>query len=309
MNKALSQFFTERGLTVTDNAASGTAEGYEVNAIIHMMDKVAPLRFHFSCFTTSDQRGDIEGALRTAAIPGMPLTEWTFYGLTIGLNAMTLKQLVKRLPGIFETIVQILKTNGALGVGYCPVCGAPLSEESKRYCVEEMYITFDCACAAQINAAIQSENSEFRAAPNNYLRGFCGALIGGLAGALVAYILFQVGFISAISVFAAIALGSFLYQKFGGKPNKVMIVIVSVTAFAFMIAAVFGVYLLEISAMLDEEGIAMSTFEAFGNLMQNAEFAGEFLSNLALTVLFSVVGAVCEVVVLARKIKRKTEIQ
>lgn len=309
MNKAFTRFFTDRGMTVTGKRAYGTADGYEVNAVLHMMDPTAPLRFQFSCFATPEQRTAIEEAVGAANIPGMPLAAWTPWGLIIGLNAITAKKLLERLPGIYETLLQILKTNGARGVGYCPICGEPLPPDSKQYQILESQVTLDPACLEQINAEIRSENDAYNAAPNNYLRGFGGALIGGLAGALVAYILFQIGFISAISVFVAIALGSFLYQKFGGKANKGMIAIVSATSFVFGIAAVFGAYLLEIRAMLDAEGVSMSVFEAFGTLMEDQKFLSAFMGDMAFTVLFSMIGVVCETVVLSRKIKRETEIQ
>ena len=172
-----------------------------------------------------------------------------------------------------------------------------------------MQIKMDCACVAEINAAIQNENQAFRDAPNHYLRGFGGAILGGVVGALVAYVLFQIGFISALSVFVAFALGAFLYQKFGGKPNKGMILIVSLTSFVFMIGAVFGVYLVAISNILAKQGVDMTAIEAFRQLMENSEFSRGFLTDLWLTVLFSVVGMVGEVIMLVRKIKRPREMQ
>ena len=88
-----------------------------------------------------------------------------------------------------------------------------------------------------------------------------------------------------------------------------MILIVSLTSFVFMIGAVFGVYLVAISNILAEQGVDMTAIEAFRQLMENSEFSRGFLTDLWLTVLFSVVGMVGEVIMLVRKIKRPTEVR
>ncbi len=310
MNKALTRFFTEQGLTVSGNTAYGEMGGYEVNASLHTMTGgPTPLHIHFSCFTTPEQKNAIEGAVQTAGLSGVALLGWTPYGMVIGSRLPTFKKFAQRLAEALCQLSQILSANGASGVGYCPVCGGSLSEESKVCLLNGMQITMDCACVEAMNAAVRNENQAFRDAPNHYLRGFGGAVLGGLVGALVAYVLFQIGFISALSVFVAIALGAFLYQKFGGKPNAGMVVIVSLTSFAFMIAAVFGVYLIAISNMLAEEGLNMTAVEAFGQLMENSDFSREFLTNLWMTILFSVIGVVGEIIMLMRKIKRPSEIE
>lgn len=310
MNKAVARFLTEQGLTVSGNTAYGEVGGYEVNASLHTMTGGStPLHIHFSCFTTPEQKHAIEEALGAADLFGVTLLDWTPCGVFIGSKIPTLKKFAQRLADSFRRLPMILSANGALGLGYCPVCGESLSGESKVCHTDGMQITMDCACMANINAAIQNENQAFSDAPNHYLRGFGGAVLGGLVGALVAYVLFQIGFISALSVFVAIALGAFLYQKFGGKPNVGMILIVSLTSFAFMIASVFGVYLVAISNMLAEEGLDMTAIEAFGALMENSDFSKGFLTDLWMTVLFSVIGVVGEVIMLVRKIKRPREMQ
>ena len=310
MNKAVARFLTEQGLTVSGNTAYGEVGGYEVNASLHTMTGGStPLHIHFSCFTTPEQKDAIKEAFVATGLFGIALLGWTPLGVTIGSKLPTLKKFAQRLADALRQLPQILSANGALGLGYCPACGKPLSGESKVCHPGGMQIKMDCACMAEINVAIRNENQTFQDAPNHYLRGFGGAALGGVVGALVAYVLFQIGFISALSVFVAFALGAFLYQKFGGKPNKGMILIVSLTSFVFMIGAVFGVYLVAISNILAEQGVDMTAIEAFRQLMENSEFSRGFLTDLWLTVLFSVVGMVGEIIMLMRKIKRPSEIE
>ena len=310
MNRAVARFLTEQGMTVSGNTAYGEIGGYEVNASLHTMTGGStPLHMHFSCFTIPEQKRAIEEAIGAAGLSGIALLGWTPLGVTIGSKLPTFKNFAQRLADALRQLLQILSANGALGLGYCPACGKPLSGESKVCHPGGMQIKMDCACMAEINVAIRNENQTFQDAPNHYLRGFGGAALGGVVGALVAYVLFQIGFISALSVFVAIALGAFLYQKFGGKPNVGMILIVSLTSFAFMIASVFGVYLLAISDMLAGEGLDMTAIEAFGKLMENSDFSKEFMTNLSMTIVFSIIGVVGEVIMLVRKIKRPREMQ
>ena len=39
---------------------------------------------------------------------------------------MTINSLLKQLPDMLEKIVSVLNKNGALGTGYCPLCGKQL---------------------------------------------------------------------------------------------------------------------------------------------------------------------------------------
>ena len=139
--------------------------------------------------------------------------------------------------------------------------------------------------------------------------GFLGALVGGVAGFAVAFILYLCGVISAISAFVAVVLGAFLYKKFGGKENKMMILIVSVTSLAFMILAVFSVYLCAAGAAAKEAGLVMNAFEAFKTCMGVEEFSSAFTQDLIMTIVFSILSIVYEVVMLLRKVKRPNKFE
>ena len=308
MNSKFTAFFSGYNMTVNGNYAYGTVNGYETNALVVMLDNIAPVKIHVSFYATDDQKRSIEATIRNLALKYFTM-RFSPYGLSLGFNDITANRLLKRLPEVLNTIYGILSENGALKCEYCPVCGNLLDAENSKKCnIDGFTITIDNDCVNTINTVISAENQDFANAPNNYLKGFIGAFIGGLAGAAVSVLLYIVGFISSISAVIAIVLGTFLYQKFHGKPNKMMIVIVSLTSLVLLAATIPAIYIVAAGIAVKEIGVSMSAIEAFNICMQDTEFARGFYCDLGLIVLFSALGTVFEIFVMAKQIKRKKNI-
>lgn len=313
MNKKFTAFFSGYGMSVNGNYAYGVVEGYETNASVSNFDSVSPLKIHVSFYATDEQKRGMEAAIRNLSRKFLR-TWFTPYGLSIGINGFTVNSILKKLPDILKSIYGIISGNGALNKDYCPVCGKPLDiSDSKKSNIEGFTITIDNDCVTAINNAISAENLDFNNAPNNYLLGFLGACIGGLAGAACSVVLFFVGFVSSISAIISVVLGAYLYRKFHGKPNKVMIIIVALTTLVFMVASILILYIMAAYGLalkvMEQEGIqAITAMEAFRIYMKDPEFSREFYSNLAMVLLFSAIGIGYEVYALSRKIKRKKNI-
>ena len=187
------------------------------------------------------------------------------------------------------------------------LANAPISKKTVN--IDGFIITIDQTCFANINNSIEQDNQEFKQAPNNYLKGFLGVLVGGVAGFALSFVLYLCGFISAISAFVSVALGAFLYKKFGGKQNKMMVVIVAFTTLACMVLSIFGVYIMSAGIASAEVGAGLNAFEAFAVCIKDKEFSGMFYTDLALSVVFSIVGIVWQAITLFKQIKRPTKLQ
>ncbi|MDE7296846.1 MAG: hypothetical protein K2N84_06220 [Clostridia bacterium] len=308
MNKKFTAFFTGYGMTVNGNFAYGIVQGYETNATISSLDMAMPVRLHISFYATDDQKRAIEASIRNLALKYFN-SSFSPYGLSLGFNDITNGRLLKRLPVVLDTIFKIISENGALNSEYCPVCGNHIDEANAKNCNIDGYtIRIDNDCVEKINSVISAENQDFANAPNNYLQGFFGALIGGLAGVLLAIGFYAIGFVSAISSIVSVLLGAFLYEKFHGKPNKMMLVIVSLTTLVLMAATVPAVYIVAAGIAAHSEGLSMSAIEAFNICMIDDEFRTSLYTDLGLTLLFAVIGIGLEVATLARRIKRKKSI-
>ncbi|MDE7181783.1 MAG: hypothetical protein K2O41_01955 [Clostridia bacterium] len=309
MKKKFADFFTGYGMEITGNSAYGTVNGYETNATLDVMNNNYPLRLHISFYATDEQKHNIQSALRNAAIKYC-VYQLTQYGLMLGLNDMTTGRLLKRLPSVLDTVYGIIGENGGLGEGSCPVCGNILDpEHSNKHNVEGLTLTLDDACVEQINAVIDKENEDFKNAPNNYLLGFCGALIGAIVGVGVSIAFYAAGFISSISAIISVLLGAFLFEKFHGKPNKMMIVIVAVTTLVFMLGSYPVMVIVDAGIEANKLGLGISAMDAFDICMSDSEFKNAFYRDLALIFVFAAVGIGVEIAYLMRKIKRTKNIK
>lgn len=308
MNKKYTAFFTSRGMAVNGKFAYGIVNGYETNAGIFTLDSVAPTKIHISFYATDMQKRNMEIAIRNLALKFFTM-QFTPYGLMLGFNDITLNHMLKRLPSILDTIYGIISENGALTSEFCPVCGNPLDESNIKKCnIDGFTITIENTCVETINSVISAENQDFIDAPNNYLYGFLGALVGGLAGVASCVLFYLFGIVSALSAILSIALGTFLYQKFHGKPNKGMIVIVALTTLVLLAATIPAIYITAAWIAARSEEMYMSALEAFNICMSSDEFARAFYSDLAYVIMFSIIGIVLEIVILVKKIKRQKNI-
>ncbi len=306
MIKKAEQYLAERNFVINGKTAYGEFGGFETNIMVEPTASM-PFLAHFSCFASDGQRCTISQQLQAEKMKNVRF-DWSMYGLSVFANDLTVKRLFDRMDSILEKVCEILKANGALGVGYCPICGKELSSDNKKCNVDGFSIVIDNECVQDINQMIDEVNKEFEAAPNHYLRGFAGAVLGGLGGVVVYVVLYLLGYLAAISAFISFALGAWLYGKFGGKQNKMMIVIVALTTLVLMLGTTFVIYLTAAATAAAEAGINVNAFEAFGMLMEQEEFSRLFVSDLLFTLLFYALGCGFEIFNLARRIKREERI-
>lgn len=304
MNGKIKNELVRLGLNGDNNRYYGALFGYETNVYMNLYG----LFVNVSMYKTVEQQNEIQHDLLVMKTKFINW-QWNSYGITLLITDWTQNTMLKKLESLLKSIYEIFAKHGALGVGYCPVCGKELDfSDAKKCLIEGNTVSIDNECVNRINAVISTENQQFDEAPNNYLRGFLGALVGGIAGAVVGIILNLIGIVSAISSFVAFFVGILLYKKFGGKPNAMMLVIVTATTFVCMILSVLSIYLVAAAVALAEEGLEMSVFGALKLALQDEEFARYFWSDIALTVLFTIVGCVFEIINNARKIKRQKNI-
>ncbi len=308
MNKKVREFLAQHNLAVIGDNAYGVYNGFETNFVFSPATGRYPLFFHFSCYATDVQRQNILLTIGSENFKFLQV-DFTLFGLSVAITGMTISSAVNTLEQTLNRICAILQENGALGIGYCPACGQALDlADSKKCNINGMTISIDNNCVDTINAQITEENKTFQQAPNNYLKGFAGALLGSLAGVAIAVVFYVLNFISAISSFVAVMLGSFLYKKFGGKPNKMMVVIVSLTSFVMMMLTIPAIYIVASGIIASQEGLDLSAFEAFAIVMQSPEGAKAFYLDLALTFVFTALGCGAEIYNLARSVKRQKNI-
>lgn len=307
MNKLIKQFFETKQMIIERESGYGIINGYETNLIFNQYNSTSPVLLHISTFIPVENKQIISDTINNMNVKFLNFN-FTPYGLLIGLNDLTIKKLVNRLDDILNSIYAILNDFGAKTAEYCPNCGEAFNENKKICIIDGLKITIDNSCVEKINQEINNANNEFDKLPNNYIKGFIGALGGALVGAIVSVALYYLGFISAISAFVAIILGVKFYQKMGGKPNKVMILITTITTVVVLILATFGIYYFSASSLASENGFTSTGFKAFKDMMTVSNFKSGFISDMIMTVLFTVIGIIYQVIDLSKSIKRVDKI-
>lgn len=307
MNKKVISLLQQYGLTVTGNTAYGIMQGYETSLRSPSPMEQSAYYIHVNFYATDEKKQEIAAELGRT---GIKLTATpSAYGLTICFPAAFAGTLVKNLPVLFDRLIALLKQNELPGADTCPYDGKPLIEAEKKRCsINGFYVTLNNDCVSSINRQIEEENRAFANAPNNYLQGICGALVGGVVGAALVIALYFMEYVASISAIIAVMLGAFLYRKFGGKPNAMMIVIVSVVSLILIGAAFFVSYLIAAGAAAAEVGLHMSALDALLICLDDSEFASAFYSDLIMLFVFTIVGIALVIASLIKQIKRPKNI-
>lgn len=308
MNKKIEEVLREKHLMIDGNSAYGYINDYEVNVVFTPLDNQMSFKLFISTYLNDNQKRKISETLKAKKIKFFKY-DFNAFGLFCGMNGFTANSLAKTLSSTINIVMGCLEENGALKKTHCPVCGKELDEEnSVKANVEGLSITMDNECFSKINEEIVQDNKEFEEAPNNFAKGFVGALIGAIGGAILSIILYTLGFISAISAVVSVLLGAFLYKKMGGKPNAMMIVTVLLVSLFAQLAATFFVFVVTAFSKCAESGVVYGVFDAFKYCMADEEFSSAFTHDMILTVVFTVIGLVCEIGQLSQSIKRSKQI-
>ena len=307
MNKKLAAALQQHGMTVTGNSAYGTVQGYEMSLRAPSPMEQSAYFLHVSFYASEEKKQ--EAANEIARFGNKLRVENSAYGLTITLPqpVFTLNPLIEAIGVLFEKLPALFKQKEIPGADVCPYDGNPMTENSKRCVMNGFFVTLNNDCISSINKAIEEENRLFANAPNNYLQGICGALVGGVVGAALVIALYFMEYVASISAIIAVMLGAFLYRKFGGKPNAVMIVIVSVISLIFILIGYYAAVIIDIISEFSLDfGSAVELLNL--NLAENPEFSKLFYTNLALLLVFTALGIGVMIFSLVRQIKRPKNI-
>lgn len=307
MNKKLAAALQQHGMTVTGNSAYGTVQGYEMSLRAPSPMEQSAYFLHVSFYASEEKKQ--EAANEIARFGNKLRVENSAYGLTITLPqpVFTLNPLIEAIGVLFEKLPALFKQKEIPGADVCPYDGNPMTENSKRCVMNGFFVTLNNDCIGSINKAIEEENRLFANAPNNYLQGICGALVGGVVGAALVIALYFMEYVASISAIIAVMLGAFLYRKFGGKPNAVMIVIVSVISLIFILIGYYAAVIIDIISEFSLDfGSAVELLNL--NLAEDPEFSKWFYTNLALLLVFTALGIGVMIFSLVRQIKRPKNI-
>ena len=263
------------------NVFYGHYHGYELTVVITQQ-----INLFLNFYCDGNVKLNAINIFQKTTNQSMVVTGGSVYGLCASVNGMTFASSLKKTVEKLDATIAYLSENGALGVGCCPCCGETL-ELMKPVRVNDCYVTLSEKCFNELQSAVEVENETFESLPNNYLKGFLGALLGAVVGGIAWYILYMIGFLSALTAVLAVFLGNMLYVKFGGKPNGVKNIIVAATSLIVLVLTCVLAYYFVVGDLLLQNNIYMDPFEF---IFSDAELKGYFISDMVMNVVFTLLG-------------------
>lgn len=202
-----------------------------------------------------------------------------------GCLIITLPAKSGKLEEAYEKMCDIvpafLRENGVQPTDVCPICDRGGCDSYAR--VKTGYRAVHRGCIEGLHAGV-AEVAEHNDLNGNYFTGIIGGLLGGLLACVPN--LLTIWFMESIYslLYALIPLGVYFgYKKFGGKMNKVSIVVTCVISLA--LAPVIDVMVVAISFAAN--GIPL---DRIGRLFRGNQFASVMLPEMLKSLIFVALG-------------------
>ena len=274
------------------NVFYGVYKGYELTLAVNQQFFV-----HLNFFADGNVKAQAVRVFHTTSNQTMTNVGVSVYGLAATVNGMTANSALKKLTEKLDATIAYLNVNEAKGVGYCPCCGEEC-DLLKTIRVNDVYVSLDDKCYNEVAKVAAVEEQHYNAQPNNYLKGFLGALLGAGIGAAAWVALYYMGFLSALTAVLAVFLGNYFYVKFGGKANNVKNIIVALVSLVVLVLACVGIYYVEVGSVIAANNLNMTPFEL---IFSDEELTGYFVYDMAMNVIFTIIGVVAQVASTKRK--------
>ena len=187
------------------NVFYGVYKGYELTLAVNQQFYV-----HLNFFADGNVKAQAVRVFHTTSNQTMTNVGVSVYGLAATVNGMTANSALKKLTEKLDATIAYLNVNEAKGVGYCPCCGEEC-DLLKTIRVNDVYVSLDDKCYNEVAKVAAVEEQHYNAQPNNYLKGFLGALLGAGIGAAAWVALYYMGFLSALTAVLAVFLGIILF--------------------------------------------------------------------------------------------------
>lgn len=307
MNKHIMNVLSKYNFTYEKNYGYGYIDGFEVN-VLDIVGDTGPM-FLFSTFLNQTQKNEFVLRVNNLKIR-MVNANYFEYGVMVKIGAMTGKSFEPKFEETMPKVINILNELGAPKADICPQSGVSLETVENRVVnINGFMIKLASSAIESINSSITKENEEHELAPNNYLKGLFGIVIGGIAGVVLTIILWYLGFVTTFAPLLSIFLGIFLYKKFGGKKNWVMIAMSFIITLGFILCAFVFVYALTAQIAAAESGYTYTLFGALKYALNNSEeFSRIFYTDLALNGFFVLLAEGFSIYKLIQEIKRPKQI-
>ena len=296
MNSQIKNLFLSKNLEIKGNVASGIIDGINVRFVYADTKTGSKFRFMFIGYLDVDKKAGLIDELERELINFS--YSYNQFCILCDLENLSVEQASIVIPNMVDKTISKLKNNNYLSEGYCPFYGSVLKDEDSVILSKKYYnIKVSKECKKYLDGEKNEAKRAYSERKKHYLKGFLGALIGGVVGAIIHVIFYKMGFLSALSGGVAFILGSFLFVKFGGKPDYIMILIVTLTSIVFIMGTFYVEYLYEAHKIFNSPELNINWFDAFDLCYKLIpSFKDNFWKDFGLNLLFLGLGLIIPII-------------
>lgn len=291
MNKHIVNALSNYGFSFEKNTGYGFINDYEVN-VVNAMGAVGPV-FLFSTYLSQAKKNEFIMKMNERKIKLVQSQAFDF-GVSVMIGAMTAGGFEKKCAEVLPVILEILESIEAPKKDICPQSGEAIDElDSKTTTIpgSNLKIRLSNKAIETVNSSIEKSNEDFKNAPNNYLKGLFGIILGAIVGAAMTVGFALAGYVTALSSMVSVVLGTALYAKFGGKQNWVMVLMSLITTIVIIMGTLLIMYVVVCGQAAAENYLDINGFEALKFCIEaSEEFSRLFFMDLALNAFFIILG-------------------
>lgn len=300
MNEKLRAFAEKNALTLRKNGCYGQLFGYQAGLYINRFANPQ----YVLCISahTAEAAEQIRSFLKKKK-DDLKLTGFDVLGVGVILFPALYFSVYEQIEKIFKTVADFLKSKNVAGGDTCPYCGAKMTEKTLVSDGGHCFYVHEACFNANLQLVKEAEKEE-KSSPDRYGRGFLGAVLGALIGALAFVGLFAWGYLEVIAPVVGVVAAHYLYGALGGKPSVKKIVTVGAVCLAFTLAAFFACYFVQIALSKPEAGLFAELKRLFA---EKEGYASRFIVTLVFSCVAVGVGLVYSVYATLKSLRRPTE--
>lgn len=227
--------------------------------------------------------------------------------ITCVVKTFFYKKKIKFSIEALSKLVSYCHTNGM--VPCCQNCGTETSTDVVS--VDGMPYVLCSACSMNVENSIEENKAEIKSKKVNYFGGLVGAFLGSLIGVVLWVVIYQMGYIAAVSGLAFAICSIKGFEKLGGKLNVAGVIISLVVAVGMLYVAENIAFAIEIYNGLSVE-YQITFFEAYqsiGMFMEDPEISSSVFTDLGIGYFMMLIASISPVIQTFKSMNNLVEVK
>lgn len=294
IGSGLKKFATENGMKVSQGVAYGDFHGYAATFCEGSGWKLIAIT---TKFTDDARKYELQGRLNSQDLK----KEYRVLALNFLDDGILIRfhdtvGTMARIRAFTDYLLPLLAEYGALGVDHCTECGVAFAGDGQWKLINGVAFHIHEGCAQSVQRAAESEAAQLREEDTGtYAKGLLGAFLGTLVGAIVWALVLYLGYIASVVGLLIGWLAKKGYELLHGKSGKGKVLIVILMGILGVVIGTFASEAFTLVVMISGGELPGWTYGDIPAtilylLETNSEYASAVLGNMAMGLLFALLG-------------------